>query len=163
VTSSDDIVLTPRPETSSWVPLWWSSPAAVVPSAARRAVVLALMVIGALATAWSGYVHLKLWNEDRYSEFFPTLAKLFLAQGIVCLVIALAVVVLRRLLVALVGALLMAASIGGLAISLRTTFFGYHEFSDEPYVVAALVVESVAVVAYVAAIVLALTASRPVT
>jgi hypothetical protein len=39
--------------------------------------------------------------------------------------------------------------------------FGYHEYTDAPYVVASLVVESVAVASFAAAVVIALTASRP--
>jgi hypothetical protein len=161
VSYSDDIILSPRPDSPSWTRLFWTSPAEAVPSAARRAVILVLFVIGAAATAWSGVVHLKLWNEKNGYAQLPVVGKMFLLQGIACLVLAVAVLVFRRLAVAVVTALLMAASIGGLAISLRGTLFGYHEFSDSPYVGAALVVESVAVAAFVAAVIVALTASRP--
>jgi hypothetical protein len=61
----------------------------------------------------------------------------------------------------IVTALLMAASIGGLAISLTGRgLFGYNETKDAPYVVASLVVESVAVATLVAAVVIVFTASR---
>jgi hypothetical protein len=163
VTSSDDIVLTPRAEPAGWIQLLWASPAAVIPSASRRLVTTVLMVVGAVAIAWSGYVHLKLWHQKNGYAQLPTVGKMFLLQGIACLVLALAAVVLRRLVVAVLGALLMAASIGAAAISIRGTLFGYHEYSDSPYVASSLVVESVAVASFAAAVIVALTASRPST
>jgi hypothetical protein len=161
VTYSDDIVLSPRPDTTSWIRLLWVSPATVMPSTTRRIVAAVLVVVASAATAWSGVVHLKLWNEKNGYAQLPVVGKMFLLQGIACLVLALAAVVLRRLVVSVLGALLMAFSIGGLAVSLRGTLFGYHEYTDAPYVVASLVVESVAVASFAAAVVIALTASRP--
>jgi hypothetical protein len=160
VTQSDDIILSPRPNEPSGTRLLWTRPAYLVPAASRRAVATVLIVVGALATAWSGVVHLKLWNQHNGYRQLAVVGNMFLLQGIACLVLALAVVVLRRLVVVLLAAVLMAASIGGLVISLRRTLFGYHEYGDAPYVGASLVVESVAVVAFVAAAIVAVTAAR---
>jgi hypothetical protein len=162
VTYSDDIVLSPQPDAPGWIRLLWINPAADVPSTARRIVAAVLVVIASAATAWSGVVHLKLWHEKNGYAQLPTVGKLFLLQGIACLVVAAAALALRRLVVVVVGALLMASSIGGLAISLTGRgLFGYNETRDSPYVIAALVVESVAVASFVAAALVALTAPRP--
>lgn len=161
MTSSDDIILAPRAEPGSWTRLLWASPAVVVPSTSRRLVTTVLMVIGAATIAWSGFVHLKLWNQKNGYAQLPVVGKMFLLQGIACLVLALAAVVLRRLVVAVLGALLMAASIGAAAISIRGTLFGYHEYSDSPYVASSLFLESVSVASFAAAVIIALTAPRP--
>jgi hypothetical protein len=161
VTYPDDIVLTPRHDSPSWVRIFWAGPAAVVPSASRRLVVTVLMVIGAATIAWSGYVHLKLWNMDNGFEQLPVVGKMFLYQGIGCLILALAAVILRRLVVAVLGALLMASSIGAVAISIRGTLFGYHEYTDAPYVTSSIVVESVSLASFAAAVIVAITAPRP--
>jgi hypothetical protein len=161
MTPSDDIILSPQRDSPRWVWLLWASPAAAVPSVTRRAVVAGLILVGAVATAWSGYVHLKLWNMKNGYAQLPTVGKMFLLQGIACLVLAVGVVALRRLVVVVVAALLMAASIGGLVVSVNRTLFGFHEYMDAPYVTSSLVIESVAVAAFAAAVIVALTASRP--
>lgn len=160
MTSSEDIVLSPQHDSSRRFWLLWASPAAAVPSATRRAVVAGLIVVGAVATAWSGYVHLKLWNMENGYAQLPTVGKMFLLQGIACLVLAVGVVALRRLVVVVLTALLMAASIGGLVISVHRTLFGYQESMDVSYKTSSLVVESMAVAAFVAAAILVLTAPR---
>jgi hypothetical protein len=161
VTPSDDLILVPRAETPSRIRFLWMSPAAVVPSRSRRVVVAVLMVIGAVAVAWSGAVHLKLWHEENGYAQLPVVGKLFLLQGIACLVLAVGIIVLRRLVFAVLGAALMAASIGAGAISINGTLFGYHEYSDSPYVGSSLLVESTAIATLVTAVIVALTASRP--
>jgi len=161
VIPSDDLILSPRPETPGWIRFLWISPAAVVPSRSRRVVVAVLMVIGAAAIAWSGLVHLKLWHEKNGYAQLPVVGKLFLLQGIACLVLAVGIVVLRRLAIAALGAVLMASSIGAAAISINGTLFGYHEYSDSPYVGSSLLVESTAIATLVTAVIVALTASRP--
>jgi hypothetical protein len=161
MTPSDDYVLSPQRDSPRWVWLLWASPAAAVPSATRRALVAGLILVGAVAMAWSGYVHLKLWNMENGYAQLPTVGKMFLLQGIACLVLAVGVVALRRLVVVVLAALLMAASIGGLVISVHRTLFGYQESMNVPYKTSSLVVESVAVAAFVAAVIVAVTASRP--
>jgi hypothetical protein len=161
VTYSDDIVLSPTAERTGWIRLLWISPTAVVPSKARRLVVTVLMVIGAVTIAWSGYVHLKLWNMENGYDQLPVVGKMFLLQGIACLALAVAAVVLRRLVFAVLGAALMASSIGALVISLNGGLFGFDETVDSPYVTSSFVVESVSVAAFLAAAIIAITAARP--
>jgi len=122
---------------------------------------IALFVVGAAMLAWTGILHLYLWgSETRGYRHVPTIGPLFLVQGIVGCVLAVVAVVWRRLMVALVGALYMAASIGGLWRSIHGGMFGFQETSDAAYVQMTFIVEIVGLVAFVAAMILLSTATR---
>src|SRR4051794_21726117 len=84
--------------------------------------------------AWSGVLHLYLWAKEDGYRAVPTVGPLFLIQGIVGCVLAVAAVSFRRLLIALAGAVYMAASIGGLYKAIHGGLFEYQETSDAPYV-----------------------------
>jgi hypothetical protein len=95
--------------------------------------------IGALLVAMSAVVHLHLWS-DGYRHI-PTIGPLFLAQGVVGLGLALALVVTRRLIVVAVGIVYMLASIGGLVVSDVHGLFGLHDTLAVPYARLSLIVE----------------------
>ena len=160
MSSSNEVLRLPVRRPVGLLRLLWARPSAAVPPVSWRVVATVLIVAGAAATAWSGVVHLKLWHEDNGYAQVAVVGKLFLLQGIGCLILALGAIVLRRFAVVIAGAALMASSVGGLVLSLRGELFGYHEFSDSPYVVPSLVLESAAVVAFVASFVIALVTSR---
>lgn len=104
-----------------------------------RAAVYVLVAAGALALAWSGVIHIRLWSGGY--EAIPTIGPLFLAQGIVSLVIAAALLLARRPVIMAVGAVSLAATAGGLLLSARTGLFGYTESLAVPYATESLYVE----------------------
>jgi len=95
---------------------------------------------GALVTV-SAALHLYVWSSvDGYRHISP-IGPLFLAQGAVGCVLGLAIIALRNPALALGGAAFLAASIGGLAVSVWFGLFGFHERLGAPYAGLALGVE----------------------
>ena len=121
---------------------------------ARWAVTL-LAVAGAALLVWSGVIHLQLWS-DGYRDI-SVIGPLFLVQAIASIVLALALVVFRRLALLAAGAVLAAATAVGLLLSTGIGLFGYTESLAVPYAELSLAVEftAAAVLAAAAAIVLA--------
>ena len=112
-----------------------------------------LAVAGAALLVWSSVIHLQLWS-DGYSDI-SVIGPLFLAQGIAGIVIALAVVVFRRMVALGAGAVTLAATAVGLLPSVHTSLFGYRESLAVPYAESSLVIEFTgAAVLVVAALVL---------
>ena len=127
-------------------------------SRAARLAVLALAATGAGFLVWSGVIHLMLWS-DGYKDV-ATIGPLFLVQGIAGIVIALAIVALRRLALLIVGAGTGVATAGGLLISVNFGLFGLKESLATTYATLSLAVEfTAAFVLLVAACVLAFASS----
>ena len=95
--------------------------------------------LGALLVATSAVIHLHLWS-DGYRHI-PTIGPLFLAQGVVGLGLALALVVTRRVLVVAAAVGYMLASIGALVVSDVHGLFGLRDTLAVPYARSSLVVE----------------------
>jgi hypothetical protein len=130
-----------------------TGPGKVRPLAARVAVYV-LAVAGVVALAWSGITHLRLW-ADGYAQI-PSIGPLFLAQGIATLAIAAVLLVFRRVVVMVAGAVALAATAIGLLLSAHGGLFGYTESLAVPYARSSLVVEfGGAAVLLVAAVTLA--------
>ena len=139
------------------------------PSALRsrtaRWTVLALTATGAAFLIWSAVIHLELWG-DGYSDI-SVIGPLFLAQGIGCIVLAVAIVAFRRLALLVAGAVAGAATAVGLLLTVHPGLFGYTESLSVPYATLSLAVEfTAAFVLLLASAVLALsptgaTAARP--
>lgn len=110
-----------------------------VRSLAVRLAVYALTSAGAVLLAWSGVIHLRLWSEGYEST--PTIGPLFLAQGIVGLILAVALVLVRRVVLLAAGAVLLAATGAGLLLAAYDGLFGYRESLAVPYAVESLYVE----------------------
>src|SRR5579862_6150663 len=89
-------------------------PAALQSPAARWAIT-ALAVVGAGLTVWSGVIHLQLWSQG-YRDI-SVIGPLFLVQGIASIVLALPLVVFRRLGLLAAGAMLLAGTAAGLLVS----------------------------------------------
>jgi hypothetical protein len=133
------------------VRLLLAGPGSVRPRVAGWAVTI-LAVAGAALLVWSGIIHLMLWN-DGYRDI-SVIGPLFLAQGIGAIVIAGAIVVLRRLLVLAAGAVTLAATAIGLLLSVHVSLFGYRETLAISYAGLSLTVEftGAAILAVAAAI-----------
>ena len=71
---------------------------------------------------------------------------LFVAQGVIGILLALAVAVFRRFLLVAAGALFVIGTAGGLLGSIWFGLFGFRESIHAPYVVMSLVIEGVAFV-----------------
>lgn len=120
-----------------------------------RWAVLALTATGAGFLVWSGVIHLMLWS-DGYKDI-RWIGPLFLLQGIVGIVLAVAIVAFRWLALLAVGAATGVATAVGLLLSVNFGLFGYTESLSVPYAELSLAVEfTAAFVLLVAACLLAL-------
>jgi hypothetical protein len=134
-------------------------------SRTARWTVLALTAIGAAFLIWSAVIHLELWG-DGYSDI-SVIGPLFLAQGIGCIALAVAIVAFRRLALLAAGAVAGAATAVGLLLTAHGGLFGYTESLSVPYATLSLAVEfTAAFVLLLATAVLALSptaraAARP--
>lgn len=136
------------------VRLLMSGPAALRSPAFRWAVTI-LAIAGAVMLVWSAVIHLELW-DDGYRDI-SVIGPLFLVQGVGCIVLAVAVVALRRLLLLAAGAVALAATAVGLLLSAHIGLFGYQESLAVPYATLSLAVEftGAAVLAVAAVVMLA--------
>ncbi len=105
----------------------------VVAAPSTRLIVTVLIVIGALLTAASGVIHLYLWGEANGYRQIPTIGPLFLAQGIVALLLALVVLGTRWLAAAVAAAGLLISTAAGLLISIEVGMFGFQETWYAPW------------------------------
>jgi hypothetical protein len=108
-------------------------------SGAARWTVLALAAIGAAFLVWSAVIHLELWG-DGYSDI-SVIGPLFLAQGIGCIVLGVAIVAFRSLALLAAGAVAGAATAVGLLLTVHGGLFGYTESLAVPYATLSLAVE----------------------
>jgi hypothetical protein len=102
-------------------------------------VVSLLALAGAAALVWSAVIHFELW-ADGFRDI-PTIGPLFLAQGVGSIVLALLVVIFRRLALLVAGAVTLAATSVGLLLTVHVGLFNYHETLAAPYAVLSLWVE----------------------
>jgi len=110
---------------------------------------LVLFVLGAAAVAMSASVHLHLW-VDGYSGI-ATIGPLFLLQAISGYVLAVAILVLRRPVVALAGAGFLLATMAGFLLSVNVGLFGFQDSWSAPWATTAFAVEGVGAVPLLAA------------
>ena len=108
-------------------------------SRTARWTVLALAAIGAAFLVWSAVTHLELWG-DGYSDI-SVIGPLFLAQGIGCIVLGVAIVAFRSLALLAAGAVAGAATAVGLLLTVHGGLFGYTESLAVPYATLSLAVE----------------------
>jgi hypothetical protein len=109
-------------------------------SAARRATITLGLVVGAALLASSGVIHLRLWATGYRT--IPTIGPLFLLQGIAGVVLAVVLLLWRRLVVVLAGAGFMVATTGGLLVSVKFGLFGFTNTLAAPYAGLSVVLES---------------------
>jgi hypothetical protein len=118
--------------------------------------VLGLLVIGAAMVAWSAIIHLYLWGKEDGYRGVPTIGHMFLAQGIAGCLLAVAVIIHRRVITALAGAVYMASSISALYKSIHGGLFDFDETSDAPYVQLSFAIEFIGLAAFAVALVILL-------
>ncbi|HEY1633526.1 MAG TPA: hypothetical protein VGF64_02125 [Acidimicrobiales bacterium] len=109
-------------------------------SRSRRAVLTLAVVVGAALVATTGAIHLHLWASGYRT--IPTIGPLFLFQGIAGAVLAVVLVVWRRLLTVVAAAGFMIATIGGLLLSVYVGLFGFTDTLAAPFAGMSLGVES---------------------
>ncbi len=133
------------------------------PGRSRRPLDLATtcaFVVGGALLVWSAAIHFHLWHDEGYHAI-ATIGPLFLLQSIAGLVIGLAVVAVRRLWVAMIGAGFALATLAGFLISLEHGLFGFKDSWQAPFAHQAFVIEVVAAVALAAAAALCFVGSAP--
>ena len=117
-------------------------------------------VAGGALLVWSAFIHFHLWHDEGYHAI-ATIGPLFLLQSIAGLLTGLAVVAVRRLWVALLGAGFALATVAGFLISLEHGLFGFKDSWQAPFAHQAFVVELAAAVALGTAAVLSFVGSAP--
>jgi len=108
-------------------------------SQSARWTVLVLAAIGAGFLVWSGVIHLMLWSDGYKS--ISVIGPLFLAQGIVCIALGVAIVALRWLALLAIGAVTGVATAIGLLLSVNVGLFGFTDSLAVPYAELSLAVE----------------------
>jgi hypothetical protein len=104
-----------------------------------RWTVLVLTATGAGFLVWSGVIHLMLWS-DGYKDI-SVIGPLFLVQGIVSIILGVAIVAFRWLALLAAGAVAGIATAVGLLLSVYVGLFGYQESLSAPYGDLSLAVE----------------------
>ena len=136
------------------------------PSRANRALGLAAtaaFVVGALLVLWTAYIHFHLWNETDGYRHISVIGPLFLAQAIGGLVIAVALVAVRRVWVAIAGAGFGLSTLVGflLTVGLSKGLFNFKESWEAPFAKQAFGIELALTVVLLAAGSLCLRGSTP--
>jgi hypothetical protein len=93
---------------------------------------------GAVLVLLSGLIHLKLYGNY---QGISVIGPLFLAQGIVGILLAVALAVFRRLWLVLGGAAFLIATAAGLLISANFGLFGFQDSLAVPYATSSMVEE----------------------
>jgi hypothetical protein len=117
-------------------------------------------VAGAALLVWSAFIHFHLWNDEGYRHI-ATIGPLFLLQSIAGLVIALAVVAVRRLWIAVIGIGFVLSTLAGFLITVSHGLFGFKDSWQAPFAHQAFAVELVALALLALAAVLCLVGSSP--
>jgi hypothetical protein len=99
-----------------------------------------LFALGAAAVAVSACVHLHLW-VDGYSGI-ATIGSLFVLQAIGGFTLAIAILLLRRPIVALSGAGYLRATMVGFLLSVNVGLFGFQDSWSAPFATTTFAVEA---------------------
>jgi hypothetical protein len=117
-----------------------SAPATRRSSVRLRWAVNTTMWLGAVFVAASAGIHLHLWLSGY--RFIPTIGPLFIGQAVTGFVLAAGLAWSRRPTLALLSALFLVATIGGLLTSAWFGLFGFRDGFDAPYAGLSVFVES---------------------
>jgi hypothetical protein len=107
-------------------------------------VVSLVIVAGSALLLASAAIHLHLW-ADGY-RYKATIGPLFFAQGVAGVLLSLAIALVRRVSVAVLGALFAAGTIAALLVSVHTGLFGYRSSINAPWAMTTVVIEATAAV-----------------
>jgi hypothetical protein len=105
----------------------------------RRVACTLGLVVGSVLVASSGAIHLQLWATGYRT--IPTIGPLFLLQGIAGVLLAVLLLLWRRLVVVIAGVGFMVATIGGLLVSVNFGLFGFMDTLSAPYAGMSLLLE----------------------
>jgi hypothetical protein len=134
-----------------WLAVLLRGPADLVSQLARVAITV-MIAGGAACAVYSGYIHLYLWGRQQFPyRDIPTIGPLFLAQGIVAIVIGLLIVISRRVGALLLGAGMLVVSVAALVIDVEVGMFGFKDSWSVPYAKTTLYEEIVGAVLLLAA------------
>jgi hypothetical protein len=117
----------------------------------RDSVILGGRIVGAALTVWMAWIHLQLWL-DGFRDI-DVIGVLFLLNVIGAAGLALLVLITPRrwlTILAGLGALFTAGTLGALVISLTGGLFGVNETMDTPMVLTTILVESAGTIVLVA-------------
>jgi len=107
-------------------------------------VVSLVIIAGAALLVTSAAIHLHLWaNGYRYKT---TIGPLFFAQGVLGVLLSLAIALVRRVSVAVIGALFAAGTIAALLMSVHVGLFGYRSYMNAPWAKTTVIIEAAAAV-----------------
>ncbi len=115
----------------------------------------AAFVVGGLLLVLSAYIHVRLWKSEGYRHI-PTIGPLFIVQSIVGMVIGVAVVAVRRVWVAVLGAGFAVSTMAGFLLSVEVGLFGFQDNWSAPFAKEAFLIESASIVALIVAAALCL-------
>jgi len=118
----------------------------------------AILIVGAGLLIASAVIHLHLWATGY--RHIGTIGPLFFTQGVVGIFLSILIALIRRIFVALLGALFELGTILGFLLASHGGLFGYQTTMNAPWAKASLVIEAAAVVALVAGGLLAVLAER---
>ena len=132
----------------------------VVGAGRRRTgpVASAVLVLGAALLLSSSIIHLHLWVDGFRRT--STIGQLFFAQGAVGIALSILVALIRRIFIALLGALFATGTIIALLLASHGGIFGYRTTLSAPFAKTALAVEAAAIVLLVGGGCLAVAAER---
>ncbi len=127
---------------------------------ARPLVVILNLAVAALMI-WSSYLHYHLWHDLGYRNI-PHIGRLFLAQAVAGVVLALLTLSIRRLWVAVIALGFFALTMASFLVAVTHGLLGFHESWQACDAVEAFAVESgaILVLALLLSIYLAATPTR---
>jgi len=136
------------------------NPARVVGAGRRRTApaASAILVAGAALLIASAIIHLHLWATGY--RHIGTIGPLFFTQGAVGIFLSILIALIRRIFVALLGALFELGTMLGLLLASHGGLFGYQTTLSAPWAKTSLTIEAASMVALVAGGVLAVLAER---
>jgi hypothetical protein len=121
--------------------------------------------VGGLLVLWSAFIHFHLWDEAMGYRHISVIGPLFLLQSIGGLLLGIAVVVVRRVWIALAGiGFALSTALGFLlAVELPKGLFSFKESWSAPFAVQALAIEVAIMVVLLVAGTLCVVAARAAT
>jgi hypothetical protein len=118
-------------------------------------VATAAYVVGGLLLVWTASIHVRLWKSEGYRHI-PTIGTLFILQSSVGMVIGVAVVAVRRVWIAVLGAGFVISTMAGFLLSVAVGLFGFQDTWSAPFAKEAFFIESASIVALTVAAALCL-------
>jgi hypothetical protein len=120
----------------------------------------AAFVVGGLFMIWSAYIHFHLYDSVGYKSIH-IIGPLFLLQAIAGLVLGLAVMAVRRVGAAVIGAGFAVSTMVGFLISVSHGLFNFKESWSAPFAHQAFAIEIATIVIFIIAGALCLAGSAP--